>query len=48
VAWRRDYEAMRESMSFGEPPSFDDILDVVGEFERRFNARVGPTSRPTS
>lgn len=47
VAWRRDYEAMRESMFFDEPPSFDDILDVVGEFERRFNARVGPPSRPT-
>ena len=47
VAWRRDYEAMRESMFFGEPPSFDDILDVVVEFERRFNARVGPTSPRT-
>ena len=47
VAWRRDYEAMRESMFFGEPPSFDDILDVVGEFERGLNARVGPTSPRT-
>jgi hypothetical protein len=34
-------------MFFGEPPSFDDILDVVGEFERGLNARVGPTSPRT-
>lgn len=36
--WKRDYEAMRETMFFGEPPQFDEILEVVGEFERRFNA----------
>lgn len=36
--WRRDYDAMRESMFFGEPPHFDEILRVVGEFEGRFNA----------
>lgn len=35
--WRLDYEAMRETMFFREPPSFDEILKVVGEFEQRFN-----------
>jgi hypothetical protein len=29
---------MRESMFFGEVPSFGEILRLVGEFERRFNA----------
>ena len=24
-------------MFFGEVPAFDDVLKVVGEFERRFN-----------
>jgi hypothetical protein len=37
-AWARDYEAMRESMIIGAAPTFDEILDVVAEFERRFNA----------
>jgi hypothetical protein len=36
-AWAEDYEAMRESMFFGAVPTFDEILDVVGAFERRFN-----------
>jgi len=36
-AWKKDYEAMRESMFFADPPSFDEILAVVGDFERRFN-----------
>jgi hypothetical protein len=35
--WQRDYEAMRETMFFGEPPEFAEILNVVGDFERRFN-----------
>lgn len=35
--WKRDYEAMRETMFFGEPPEFEEILRVVAEFERRFN-----------
>jgi hypothetical protein len=37
-AWERDYATMRDTMFFGEAPAFDEILDVVGEFERRFNA----------
>jgi hypothetical protein len=35
--WKADYDAMRGPMFFGEAPEFDDILRVVGEFERRFN-----------
>jgi len=29
---------MRESMFFGEPPQFDEVLRVVGEFQDSFNA----------
>ena len=36
-AWRRDYEAMQETMFFGESPQWKQILQVVGEFEARFN-----------
>jgi hypothetical protein len=36
-AWARDYAAMRDTMFFGEAPAFGEIMDVVGEFERRFN-----------
>lgn len=36
-AWRKDYEAMRETMFFGDTPDFAEILRVVGAFERRFN-----------
>lgn len=41
--WKQDYEAMRETMFFGEAPTFDEILGVVGEFELRFNASAGPS-----
>ena len=37
--WRRDYEAMREAMFFREPPTFDEVLRLVGEFQDRFNGR---------
>ncbi len=36
-AWRQDYESMRREMFFGEVPGFDEIMDVVGTFERQFN-----------
>jgi len=36
-AWRSDYESMRTEMFFGDPPKFDEILRVVGGFERDFN-----------
>jgi hypothetical protein len=38
--WEQDYEAMREVMFFGETPTFAEILSVVGDFERRFNAKA--------
>lgn len=37
AGWKRDYDAMREAMFFGEPPRFDEILAVVAAFEQRFN-----------
>ena len=37
TAWRHDYEAMAGSMFFGEVPTFEDVLKVVGEFAHRFN-----------
>jgi hypothetical protein len=40
--WQRDYDAMRESMFFGEAPRFNDVLAVVRAFEVGFNA---PTHR---
>jgi len=35
--WRRDYEAMRKEMFFEEPPSFDEVLIVIRQFEEAFN-----------
>ncbi len=37
AAWKQDYEAMRETMFFGETPDFAEILSIVGTFESRFN-----------
>lgn len=37
AAWKQDYQAMRDAMFFAEPPSFDEILRVVGEFQEKFN-----------
>jgi predicted nucleotidyltransferase component of viral defense system len=36
--WRADYEQMLGPMFFGEVPTFDEILKIVGKFEREFNA----------
>lgn len=37
--WRSDYEQMQGPMFFGDipPPTFDEIIAAIGEFERRFN-----------
>ena len=35
--WRQDYDTMMRNMFFGKVPGFDDVLQVVGEFERDFN-----------
>ena len=36
-AWKQDYQSMREDMFFGEVPALNEILRVVGDFEKRFN-----------
>ncbi len=36
--WRRDYQAMRANMFYGEPPAWTEILATVARFEREFNA----------
>ena len=36
--WQRDYDAMRDSMFFGETPEFAEILAVVSRFEEDFNS----------
>jgi hypothetical protein len=36
--WRADYQQMQGPMFFGNVPTFDEILRVVGQFERDFNA----------
>ncbi len=38
TAWRQDYNATVENMFFGEIPGFDEVLKVIGGFERSFNA----------
>ncbi len=35
--WKRDYNAMREEMFFGEPPDFDEMMAVIRQFEEEFN-----------
>jgi hypothetical protein len=42
-AWRQDYGTMQSEMFFGDVPTFDEILQVVGKFERDFNRS---TSQP--
>lgn len=40
--WRRDYDAMREAMFFGEVPDFDDVMTVVEGFQTKFNQSSAP------
>jgi predicted nucleotidyltransferase component of viral defense system len=42
--WRTDYQAMQGPMFFGDTPSFDDMMAVVGDFEHRFNAQGSAAS----
>lgn len=35
--WRRDYDAMRKEMFFEEPPTFDEIIKTVRQFEEKIN-----------
>jgi hypothetical protein len=36
-AWRADYREMKKEMFYGQVPDFDEILKVVGGFEKQFN-----------
>lgn len=36
-SWGADYESMQQEMFFGEVPTFDEILSVVGEFQTRLH-----------
>lgn len=38
AAWRSDFEAMRDSMFFGEAPTFERIISDLRELEQRINA----------
>lgn len=38
AGWAEDYAQMRENMLFGNPPTFDDILAAVGDFQKKVNA----------
>jgi hypothetical protein len=35
--WRKDYEAMRAEMFYGDPPTFDVVLATVRRFQDKFN-----------
>ncbi len=35
--WRQDYDDMRETMFFDEPPAFEEILGLVQAFQDEFN-----------
>lgn len=37
-AWRSDFNAMRDSMFFGNPPAFDEIMSSMSALEKRINA----------
>ncbi len=41
--WRADFEAMRETMFFEEPPSFDAIMEVARDLEKKLN-QLGQSS----
>ncbi|MEI7833859.1 MAG: nucleotidyl transferase AbiEii/AbiGii toxin family protein [bacterium] len=38
--WQQDYEAMRGVMFFEEPPTFDEILRRIQQFQEEFNHRA--------
>lgn len=40
ASWLVDYEAMRGEMFYDNPPDFDEILSVVGDFEKKFNGKA--------
>jgi hypothetical protein len=36
--WEQDYQAMKADMFYGEVPHFTDVMQLLREFEDRFNA----------
>jgi hypothetical protein len=41
--WRRDYDAMQGTMLGPDAPTFEELLDTVGTFERTLNGVPAPT-----
>ncbi len=41
IDWKSDYVAMKDEMFFGEPPAFDDLIQIVREFQEAFNRKAG-------
>jgi predicted nucleotidyltransferase component of viral defense system len=39
--WKSDYTTMQDEMFSGEPPSFDDLIQIVQEFQDAFNRKAG-------
>jgi hypothetical protein len=39
--WRSDYSAMKDEMFFGKPPAFEDLIELVREFQDEFNQTAG-------
>jgi len=35
--WARDYGAMQREMFYGAPPTWMEVMEVVGKWERAFN-----------
>ncbi len=38
--WKSDYTAMKDGMFSGEPPAFDDLIQIVREFQDAFNRKA--------
>ena len=36
--WRNDYTGMQREMFYGDVPTFDEVLKVVENFQKQFNA----------
>jgi hypothetical protein len=44
--WRGDFESMRDTMFFEDPPTFDMIMATAADLERRINALPQTSSTP--
>jgi hypothetical protein len=45
-AWAADYRAMSTEMFFGPVPDFDEVMQVVSDFERWFSTSSSSSSSP--